>query len=237
MRRLRRARRRIGPRLRYDAGSRRRDPRARAPGGAGGRGGRGDRRAWGFRALRPAAAGRQPADGRPVRPSQRGLRVHRRPRRQARRRCRGRRLGAHGYVASDPELGAIFIAAGAGIERGVSLDAIDNVDVAPTMAALLGLDLGTVDGRALSEIGAQLDRTGVGRNAGMIDLAIASCGSREVWKRYWARPRTRRRRFDAEHAARVGIDGEIEEAVGPWRTSRMRWRSVVSIASRPARPR
>lgn len=61
-------------------------------------------------------------------------------------------LGAHGYVASDPELGAIFIAAGAGIRRGVSLDAIDNVDVAPTMAALLGLDLGTVDGRVLVEI-------------------------------------------------------------------------------------
>ena len=61
-------------------------------------------------------------------------------------------LGAHGYVASDPELGAIFIAAGAGIKRGVSLDAVDNVDVAPTIAALLGLDLGTVDGRALGEI-------------------------------------------------------------------------------------
>ena len=61
-------------------------------------------------------------------------------------------LGAHGYVASDPELGAIFIAAGAGIARGVALDAVDNIDVAPTIAALLGLDLGRVDGRVLTEI-------------------------------------------------------------------------------------
>jgi predicted AlkP superfamily pyrophosphatase or phosphodiesterase len=61
-------------------------------------------------------------------------------------------LGAHGYVASDAELGAIFIAAGPGIRRGVSLEAIDNVDVAPTVATLLGLDLGKVDGRVLAEI-------------------------------------------------------------------------------------
>lgn len=64
----------------------------------------------------------------------------------------GGSLGAHGYVASDPELGAIFIAAGAGIARGVSLDTIDNVDVAPTVAALLGLDLGKVDGRVRKDI-------------------------------------------------------------------------------------
>jgi predicted AlkP superfamily pyrophosphatase or phosphodiesterase len=61
-------------------------------------------------------------------------------------------LGAHGYVSTDPELGAIFIAAGAGIARGTSLEAIDSVDVAPTVAALLGLDLGRVDGRVLTEI-------------------------------------------------------------------------------------
>ena len=61
-------------------------------------------------------------------------------------------LGAHGYLSTDPELSAIFIASGAGIAPGVKLDVIDNVDVAPTMAALLGLTLENADGRVLKEI-------------------------------------------------------------------------------------
>ena len=61
-------------------------------------------------------------------------------------------LGAHGYVASDPELGAIFIASGAGIKAGVKVNAIENVDVAPTIARLLGLQLDGADGRVLTEI-------------------------------------------------------------------------------------
>ena len=61
-------------------------------------------------------------------------------------------LGAHGYPATDPELSALFIASGAGINAGSKLDVIDNVDVAPTLAALLGLTLENVDGRVLTEI-------------------------------------------------------------------------------------
>jgi predicted AlkP superfamily pyrophosphatase or phosphodiesterase len=61
-------------------------------------------------------------------------------------------LGAHGYVASDPELSALFIASGTGIARGVGLGTIDNVDVAPTIAKLLGLTLPNADGRILEEI-------------------------------------------------------------------------------------
>ena len=60
-------------------------------------------------------------------------------------------LGAHGYVSSDPELSALFIASGAGIARGASIGVINNVDVAPTIAQLLGLTLGEVDGRVLKE--------------------------------------------------------------------------------------
>ena len=67
-------------------------------------------------------------------------------------------LGAHGYVASDPDLGALFIAAGAGIKPGVALNAIDNVDVAPTIARLLGLRLDGADGRVLTEILATSNR-------------------------------------------------------------------------------
>jgi predicted AlkP superfamily pyrophosphatase or phosphodiesterase len=62
------------------------------------------------------------------------------------------RLGQHGYLASDPQMNAIFVAAGRGIARGTKMGTIDNVDVAPTIAALLGLDLGPVDGRPLAQV-------------------------------------------------------------------------------------
>ena len=61
-------------------------------------------------------------------------------------------LGAHGYVSTDADLNAIFIAAGAGIKPGVRLTAIENVDVAPTIARLLGLQLDGADGRVLEEV-------------------------------------------------------------------------------------
>ncbi len=61
-------------------------------------------------------------------------------------------FGAHGYVSTDADLSALFIAAGAGIRQGAAIEAINTVDVAPTLAQLLGLELGPVDGRVISEI-------------------------------------------------------------------------------------
>jgi predicted AlkP superfamily pyrophosphatase or phosphodiesterase len=61
-------------------------------------------------------------------------------------------LGAHGYPATDPDLSALFIASGAGITPGSKLDVIDNVDVAPTVAAVLGLTLVNADGRVLRDV-------------------------------------------------------------------------------------
>ena len=61
-------------------------------------------------------------------------------------------LGAHGYVSTDPELQALFIASGRGIKAGVTLDSMRTIDLAPTMARLLGLELKDVDGRVLTEI-------------------------------------------------------------------------------------
>jgi predicted AlkP superfamily pyrophosphatase or phosphodiesterase len=61
-------------------------------------------------------------------------------------------LGAHGYVSTDDDLNAIFIAAGAGIKPGVRLKTVENIDVAPTIARLLGLQLDGADGRVLEEI-------------------------------------------------------------------------------------
>lgn len=60
--------------------------------------------------------------------------------------------GSHGYVASDPDLQALFIATGRGITPGVTLDSINTVDLAPTMARLLGIEMKDVDGRVVTEI-------------------------------------------------------------------------------------
>jgi predicted AlkP superfamily pyrophosphatase or phosphodiesterase len=60
--------------------------------------------------------------------------------------------GSHGHDPAPAYMHATFIAAGAGIKPGVKLDLIKNVDVAPTVARLLGIDLPNVDGRVLNEI-------------------------------------------------------------------------------------
>ena len=60
--------------------------------------------------------------------------------------------GAHGYVPSHPLMGASFIISGRGIKPGVVLDEVSNLDVAPTTAALLGIEMKNVDGRVLDEV-------------------------------------------------------------------------------------
>lgn len=60
--------------------------------------------------------------------------------------------GDHGYLNDDAEIQAVFAASGAGIRPGVRLGAIRNLDVAPTVARLLGLKLENVEGRVLDEI-------------------------------------------------------------------------------------
>lgn len=61
-------------------------------------------------------------------------------------------LGAHGYVASDPDLSALFIASGRNIRKGLTLDSMNTIDLGPTAAELLGVSLGSVEGRVLTEI-------------------------------------------------------------------------------------
>ncbi|MBI5772828.1 MAG: alkaline phosphatase family protein [Verrucomicrobia bacterium] len=60
--------------------------------------------------------------------------------------------GTHGYNQFQPRMHASFVAWGAGIKPGSTLGTISNTDVAPTMAALLGLEMQDVDGRVLKEI-------------------------------------------------------------------------------------
>jgi predicted AlkP superfamily pyrophosphatase or phosphodiesterase len=62
------------------------------------------------------------------------------------------RKGSHGHEASLPDLHATFVAWGVGIKPGVKLGEISNIDVAPTIAKLLGLDLPNTDGKPLTAI-------------------------------------------------------------------------------------
>jgi predicted AlkP superfamily pyrophosphatase or phosphodiesterase len=60
--------------------------------------------------------------------------------------------GTHGYINTDPNMQAIFMACGAGIPKGIRLGSISNLDVAPTIAALLGLEMADVSGHPIREI-------------------------------------------------------------------------------------
>ena len=60
--------------------------------------------------------------------------------------------GYHGYVASNPKMNAVFIAAGDGIKRGARIGIVNNIDIAPTIAHLLGHKLPNADGKVLTEI-------------------------------------------------------------------------------------
>ncbi len=60
--------------------------------------------------------------------------------------------GTHGFHNGDPELDGMFIASGRGIKKGVVLERMTNLDVAPTMAKLMNLKLPETDGRVLKEV-------------------------------------------------------------------------------------
>ena len=60
-----------------------------------------------------------------------------------------RYLGTHGQRALYPDNAAFFLAAGGGIRRGIALGTIRSRDVAPTVAAALGLQMEAIEGAAL----------------------------------------------------------------------------------------
>jgi predicted AlkP superfamily pyrophosphatase or phosphodiesterase len=63
-----------------------------------------------------------------------------------------REVGDHGYPNSDPLMQGIFIAAGFGIRPKGEIPAFPNLDIAPTIAQLLHLSLGTIQGKPLTDI-------------------------------------------------------------------------------------
>jgi predicted AlkP superfamily pyrophosphatase or phosphodiesterase len=64
----------------------------------------------------------------------------------------GERRGTHGHLPDQPFAHSIFVAAGAGIKHGVQVGKISSKDVAPTIAALLGVKMPEAEGRVLREI-------------------------------------------------------------------------------------
>ena len=60
--------------------------------------------------------------------------------------------GSHGYLASNPKMNGVFVAWGQGIKPGVKLGTVDNIDVAPTIAAVLGEAFPTAEGKPLIRI-------------------------------------------------------------------------------------
>ncbi len=60
--------------------------------------------------------------------------------------------GAHGFLSTDAKMNALFVASGAGIKAGKTLATLENIDVAPTIARLLGVKMENAAGRVLEGI-------------------------------------------------------------------------------------
>ena len=58
----------------------------------------------------------------------------------------------HGYHPDRPGYSSLFFAAGSGIRGGVELKSLRIVDLGPTLATLLGLQLSAAEGRVQREI-------------------------------------------------------------------------------------
>lgn len=59
---------------------------------------------------------------------------------------------SHGYLPTHPKMFSVLIWAGAGVKSGATLGHARNLDVAPTIAALLGLELPGAEGRVMTEV-------------------------------------------------------------------------------------
>jgi predicted AlkP superfamily pyrophosphatase or phosphodiesterase len=67
------------------------------------------------------------------------------------RRPRDRAYHGHGYLPGHPSMAAALVWSGAGIAAGRTIEGVRNVDVAPTIAHLLGVSLPSATGRVLSQ--------------------------------------------------------------------------------------
>jgi hypothetical protein len=61
--------------------------------------------------------------------------------------------GTHGFLNSDSQMQAIFMAWGAGVPKNAHLGSISNREVAPTIAKLLGIEMKSAKSPALPNFG------------------------------------------------------------------------------------
>jgi predicted AlkP superfamily pyrophosphatase or phosphodiesterase len=61
-------------------------------------------------------------------------------------------IGSHGFLSTQSNMKATCILSGAGIRPGSHLTTIENVDIAPTIAQLLGIEYPNVDGQPLHSV-------------------------------------------------------------------------------------
>jgi predicted AlkP superfamily pyrophosphatase or phosphodiesterase len=62
---------------------------------------------------------------------------------------RASRGGTHGYLPDQPDMLGTLVLHGFGVRRGVNLEKVPSLDVAPTIARLLGVELPDAEGRVL----------------------------------------------------------------------------------------
>jgi hypothetical protein len=60
--------------------------------------------------------------------------------------------GGHGHCPDEPGIDASFIASGAGVRRGGVIPRIRMIDIAPTIAALLGVKLPDAEGQPIGGV-------------------------------------------------------------------------------------
>ena len=60
--------------------------------------------------------------------------------------------GNHGFFPSNPEMLATFLAVGPNIKQSATIDIVNLIDVAPTCAYVLGLDLPNAEGKVIEDI-------------------------------------------------------------------------------------
>ncbi|MFC6646710.1 alkaline phosphatase family protein [Granulicella cerasi] len=66
--------------------------------------------------------------------------------------AREKNKGAHGYPNTEPLMKSIFIASGAGVAKRGEIPEFNNIDIAPTIARLLGIEMKNVDGKPVDAI-------------------------------------------------------------------------------------
>jgi len=61
-------------------------------------------------------------------------------------------LGSHGFLATNAKMNAICVLSGRGIREGATVEAAENINIAPTAAKLLGLENYQADGEPLNTL-------------------------------------------------------------------------------------